>query len=651
MATRKANPVERQSVDLVKENIARLKELFPEAVSEGKVDFGKLRATLGEIVDDKPERYSFTWAGKRDAIRLLQVPSRATLKPCPEESVNWETTKNLFIEGENLEVLKLLYKSYAGRVKMIYIDPPYNTGKDFIYSDDYHDPLGEYLRLTGQRDDEGNLLTSKVDRSGRYHSAWLSMMYPRLFVARQLLGDDGVIFVSINDGEVLHVRLMLNEVFGEENYLATFVWVNEGNIDNQSRIKTNHEYVVLYAKDESRFPAPPVIDPNIPPDSKLFKKCIENTIVKNGPGNPVTAVKLPVGFPAGFQEGTIEPNADDTFWPKLDYSVRVSDFKTQNEVTVKSGWSSRHIFEQFIANGFRTVTDTKGQESSFYISETGAIIVKKERLEGQSHVLTVLRGLGTVQIETAKLKDWGLDYDYPKPTELLKYLIRVGSDPDALVLDFFAGSCPLAEAIISLNGENPANQRRFMVVQLPEPIPSHSGLRSSGFDTIAEIAETRIQKAISALKAQTADSLDFEDANRSQDIGFRVFTLTESSYRQWHGSEEKDGQKYTDEMALFTDPLLPGWKPEDVIWEVALKEGYGLSATIEPLQEIKSNQVFRVTDPDREQSFCICLDDKLSDEMAKTLMLGKEDLFVCRDAALTDEQAANLALQCKLKTI
>ena len=207
----KAESVPRTSPDLVSEQIDRLKELFPEAVSEGKVDFDELRATLGEIVDDGPERYSFTWAGKRDAVRLLQVPSRATLKPSPDESINWDVTKNLFIEGENLEVLKLLYKSYAGRVKMIYIDPPYNTGNDFIYTDDFTDPLDQYLAITGQKDADGNLLTSNPETSGRYHSAWLSMMYPRLFVARQMLSEDGVIFVSIDDHEVANLRMVMNE--------------------------------------------------------------------------------------------------------------------------------------------------------------------------------------------------------------------------------------------------------------------------------------------------------------------------------------------------------------------------------------------------------------------------------------------------------
>lgn len=249
---KKPTPVERSSVNLVTEQIERLKEIFPEVVTEGKVDFEKLKATLGEVVDDRPERYSFTWAGKRDAIRLLQMPSRATLKPCPDESVDWETTKHVFIEGENLEVLKLLYKSYAGRVKMIYIDQPYNTGNDFIYPDNFADPLDTYLKLTGQKSAEGNLLTSNPETGGRYHSAWLSMMYPRLFVARQLLQEDGVIFVSIDDHEVYNLRVLMNEIFGGENFVASVIWQKMYAPKSSAKhFSEDHDFIVVYAKNAS----------------------------------------------------------------------------------------------------------------------------------------------------------------------------------------------------------------------------------------------------------------------------------------------------------------------------------------------------------------------------------------------------------------
>jgi adenine-specific DNA-methyltransferase len=261
----KAEPVARDSANIVADLTERLKEVFLEAVSEGKVDFERLRTVLGDAVDTRQERYSFTWAGKRDAIQMLQVPSRATMVPLPEESVNFEDTGHIFIEGENLEVLKLLYKSYFSRVKMIYIDPPYNTGNDFIYPDNFADPLDYYLKLAGQKDSEGNLLTTNPETSGRYQSAWLSMMYPRLFLARQLLSEEGIVFVSIDDHEVHNLRLLMNEVFGEENFMAQLVWKSRQFPDARAvtRVSTDHEYIVIYARhsatslrDESKFSNP-----------------------------------------------------------------------------------------------------------------------------------------------------------------------------------------------------------------------------------------------------------------------------------------------------------------------------------------------------------------------------------------------------------
>src|SRR6202166_491886 len=240
------------SGDVSEGQVARVRELFPEVFVEGKIDFDKLKITLGAAAESGPGRFHFSWAGKDDAVSLLQTPSAGTLVPCPEESLNFETTGNVFIEGDNLEVLKLLFKPYFGRVKLIYIDPPYNTGQDFVYPDNYADPLKTYLQITGQADAEGNLLTSNPETSGRYHSTWLSMIYPRLFLARQLLSDDGVIFVSIDDHEVDHLRMLMNEIYGEENRIECFIWKKSyGGGAKEKYAVTQHEYVLLYAKDLS----------------------------------------------------------------------------------------------------------------------------------------------------------------------------------------------------------------------------------------------------------------------------------------------------------------------------------------------------------------------------------------------------------------
>ena len=272
-------PVARTSPDLTAELQSQLKSILPDAFAEGKIDFDKLRALLGSAVDTRQERFTFTWAGRGDAIATLQTPSRATLLPCPEESVDFDTTRNLFVEGDNLEVLKLLYKAYHQKVKLIYIDPPYNTGQDFVYPDDFRDPLAAYLKLTGQADAAGNLLTSNPETSGRYHSAWLSMMYPRLFLARQLLRDDGVIFVSIDDHEVHHLRMVMNEVFGEENFVATVLWQKVYSPKNSAmHFSEDHDYVVIYAREAE------IWRPNLLPRSEEANARYENS--DNDPRGP-----------------------------------------------------------------------------------------------------------------------------------------------------------------------------------------------------------------------------------------------------------------------------------------------------------------------------------------------------------------------------
>jgi adenine-specific DNA-methyltransferase len=255
------------SGDALEAQVAKLRTLFPEVFVEGKIDFDKLKATLGGAAESGPGRFSFSWAGKDDALSLLQTPSRATLIPCLDESINFETTANAFIEGDNLEVLKLLFKPYFGKVKVIYIDPPYNTGHDFVYPDNYADPLKTYLQLTGQTDEQGNLLTSNPETSGRYHSCWLSMMYPRLFLARQMLSDEGIIFVSIDDNEVHHLRMLMNEVFGEENFIAQVTWKKVyGGGAKVKHVVGLHEYVLCYARDKA------AIDfISLPPDPKILR--------------------------------------------------------------------------------------------------------------------------------------------------------------------------------------------------------------------------------------------------------------------------------------------------------------------------------------------------------------------------------------------
>jgi len=634
----------RTSADLTEESMAHLLEIFPECFTEGRIDFDKLRATLGEEVDSRPERYSFTWAGKRDALRLLQVPSRATLIPCASESVNFDQTNNLFIEGDNLEVLKLLYKSYFGRVKMIYIDPPYNTGNDFIYPDNFADPLDTYLRLTGQKDNGGNLLTSNPESSGRYHSAWLSMLYPRLFVARQFLSDDGVIFVSIDDHEVHNLRLLMNEVFGEENFVAQVTVLSnpKGRVLGE-HFARSHDYLLVYTR--------------------------------NALETELSISKTPDEVDAQYQESDENGrhrllelrNTHRQFGrfnrPKLYYSLYINPTNGEVFLHPEKGFIDvLPIWDDGFEGCWSWGREKASRERQLLI---GKAIGGKWKVYRKAYAIgengdTPRKKLKTIWTDKEYHTEKGQEaldelipgrvFQSPKPVALIKTQLELCNDLDALVVDFYAGSCTSAHAALELNCEDGGN-RRFVCVQLPEPTPEGSEARKQGFKTIAEVGKERIRRVIQKMKKESASKLDIKTRDTGEDLGFKVFKLAESNYKPWAGVEDKDSNQYAKTMDLYTDPLVPGWKPENVIWEVAIKEGYGLNSRIEPVPGVKGNAVYRVTDPDKAQGFRLCLDDTLKPATLKALNLGKDDIFICRDKALDDEGAANLALQCRLKTI
>jgi adenine-specific DNA-methyltransferase len=614
-------PVQIDTSDIAAEQCARLRELFPEAFTEGKVDFEKLRATLGDLVDDGPERYRFTWAGKRDAIRLLQTPTRATLMPCREESVNFDETQHIFIEGDNLEVLKLLYKPYFGRVKMIYIDPPYNTGNDFIYPDNYADPLATYLQLTGQQDAEGNLLTSNPETSGRYHSAWLSMMYSRLFLARQLLREDGVIFVSIDDHEVHNLRLLMNEVFGEENFIAQLIWKSRQFTDTRAitNVSTDHEYMLVYAKrsdfslrgverDESKFSNP-----------------------DNDPRGPWMSRSI-LGL------ATMEQR------PNLHYDIVDPQTGISYSPPANTGWRYSNERMQSLINDGRIL---------FPSSPSGRPREKKFRadliddyISFPSIIDDVFTADGTAEIREL----FGFQvFDFPKPSELMRRLVEQVTAQDDLVVDFFAGSSSIAYAVFLQNRQD-GERRRFICIQLPEPVAKDSEIVRRGFSTVADIGKERIRRVIAQMQEGEDGQLPL-DLRPDEDLGFKVFKLAPSNLRPWRGVEEDVPDVYAQQMEMFRDPLVDSWKAENVIYEVALKEGYGLNCCIEPVPAVSGTTVHRVIDPDRDQSFTICLDDHSDLADLNGLGLSPDDIFVCRDIALDDQAAANLALQCRLKTI
>ena len=632
-AKRRSKPkierVARTSPDLIAEQIARLRELFPEAVAEGKVEWERLRATLGEIADDQPERYSFTWTGKQDAIRVIQTPSRAALIPCPEESVNWEETQHLFIEGENLEVLKLLYKAYFGRVKMIYIDPPYNTGNDFVYRDNYTDPLDTYLKLTGQRDAEGNMLTSNPQTSGRYHSAWLSMMYPRLFLARQLLRDDGVVFVSIDDNEVHNLRMLMNEVFGEENLIEQIVWKKKYGSGALTRgLASVHEYVLCYSRASVRN----VEVPLSPAEIRQYKGRDAKFATRGG------YVTQPLAT----------TSKDDR--PNLRYPIIYEG----REIWPEKQWVwQKDRFEEARRNDEVVFNEQDGEVSvrvkQYLRNEDGTMRRAKP--------VSVLNGPFT-QEGTKELRElFGASvFDFPKPSALVRYLVSfvINSVPDCsgIYLDFFAGSATLGHAVLALNRLDGGN-RRFALVQLPEMLETPIALSDgTNLRTIADTGKERIRRVIGQMHGEDAARLDLPTRETTEDLGFRVYKLTESSFRQWSPPEGDRPEELARRVELFEDPLVEGWTPENVIAEVALKEaGFGLNYQASQVESITTNAVWEVRDPDREQRFLICLDEALENETIRALDLSRDDLFICRDSALNDTLAANLATQCRLKAL
>lgn len=605
------------SGDVLESQIARLREVFPDVVVEGRIDWEKLRITLGAAAEAGPGRFYFSWAGKDDAVSLLQTPSRATLIASPEESVNFGTTGNAFIEGDNLEVLKLLFKPYFGRVKLIYIDPPYNTGQDFIYPDNYADPLKRYLEITSQVDAEGNLLTSNPETSGRYHSAWLSMMYPRLFLARQLLRDDGVICVSIDDHEVHHLRTMMNEIFGEENFLASIVWKRRQVSDNRNltNVSTDHEYILAYSRGAG---------------------------VLLGTAKDLTKYSNPDNDPRGpWMSDNLTGLANREQRPNLHYDIVNPATGLSYPPLSSRGWAyDRTAMAKLIQEGrilWPANPDGRPRLKRFL-----------EEIRSKFTGFSSIQDFGYTTDGTREIEDLFGEkvIQFPKPVALPKQLceqITTASDHD-IVMDFFAGSCTTAQSVLELNQSDDGN-REFICVQLPEPTGSKT------FPTIADIGKERIRRVLGRMKGEAHEELALNRQAVAAHLGFKVFKLSQPSIQQWPTEEDRDPEAYVQKLSLFNDPLVPGWKPENVIWEVALREGFGLKTTFRCETLGNGNNVYEVIDPDSDQVFFICLDDQIKADLVKHLPLTAERLFICRDTALDDSAAANLALQCRLKTI
>ena len=552
------------------ERIKMLQSLMPEVFDEGKIDWEKLQAALGEDINFSNERYVLNWAGKSEAFRVMQQPSSATLIPCREESVDFDNTQNIFIEGENMEVLKVLQKSYFGKVKMIYIDPPYNTGNDsFIYPDRFSETKEEYLRRVGDKDEAGYMTHDGMFRrnskeNGQYHSNWLNMMMPRLYLAKSLLREDGVIFISIDDNEVHNLRLLMNEVFGEENFICQFVWQRAFSPKNDARfVSVSHDYVIMYAKQIECF--------NI---GRLERSDEANARYSN-----------PDNDPRGV-------------WMSSDISVKTYNPENDYPITAPSGriieppagrcWSlsKKAFFERLQDNRiwFGPDGDNTPRIKRFLAD------LRKQGMTPTS--LLLYKDVGHSQEgaqEVTKLLEAGA-FDGPKPLRLLKRLLVLANlEEDSIVLDFFAGSGTTAHAVMQMNKED-GGHRKFICVQLPEPCDEKSEAYKAGYKTIADIAKERIRRAGAKIreeveKEQTAENekLHFEGEQnncRMPDLGFKVFKLTDSNFKQWREIKGSDRDAWERQLFDFIDPVSDNAVIDNMVYELLLKNGKDLNSAI-----------------------------------------------------------------------
>lgn len=569
--------------------LQQLKEILPEAFAEGKIDWEKLKATLGEDVNFTNERYVLNWAGKSEAFKVLQTPTNKTLVPDKEESVNFDDTQHIFIEGENLEVLKVLQKSYFGKVKMIYIDPPYNTGNDsFIYPDKFSETKADYEKRVGDKDEEGYLTKDGMFRknskeNGQYHSNWLNMMYPRMFLAKNLLKQDGVIFVSIDDNEVHNLRLLMNEVFGEENFVANIIWEKRYGRSNDAKLmSTVSEHLLLYRKTESL---------NILREPRSEK----NNKDYSNPDNDPRGIWTSVSFVS-------QRTRDER--PNLGYTIQNPHTgKEYTHPTNSWKYNKEKYLEMLADNRFYwgQKNDQEFPRIKRFLSELPKGMVP---INLWKHSDTGTTDEGTKEVLELIGKNI---FTFPKPIKLIQRMLNMGGGENDIVLDFFSGSGTFAHAVMDLNKQNRGNLK-YICVQLPELTDEKSEANKVGFKTIADVAKKRIRKAskkihdeiqtliirsnkeITELKSQLDLEGKVEKINalktqieklKKQDLGFKVLKLDDSNFKQWRQIKGKDTEALEQQMKLFVDPVSENATIENMVYELLLKSGKDLNSKLE----------------------------------------------------------------------
>lgn len=628
-----------QSLDVTGSNIDKIARLFPQCVTERKdkdgktvlgIDFEKLRDELSaDVIDDGEERYQFTWPDKKSHAHLANTPTNKTLRPCREESVDFDHTQNLYIKGDNLDVLKVLRETYLGKVKMIYIDPPYNTGNDFVYNDDFSQETDEYKENSGQTDEDGNRLVQNMDSNGRFHTDWLNMIYPRLKVAKDLLTEDGVIFISIDDNEVENLRKVCDEVFGSGNFVNTFAWINNltgRQISGKGAAKT-WEYILVYAKNSSAISVFNIdIDfakKNMPDSYKGFNKDLRED--KYGP------------FAVGDTLYNHNRKFNEETRPNLVFSIFFNpiteEFKTGNigdsfpgfiEILPHNNGDGVHKYHAW------RWSKNKVENESFNLivlptSKDGFEIYTRIREFSKTTLKDVITNISNGDTEVQKLFDNHKYFDYPKSVALLRTLIGF-SDKDSIILDFFSGSATTAHAVMQLNAEDGSN-RKFIMVQLPENTDEKSEAYKAGYKTICEIGKERIRRAGKKIKEENADKEGIDKL----DIGFRVLKLDSSNMQDVYYTP----QEFT-MNDLFADNVKPDRTAEDLLFQTMLDLGVELSATIEQ-RTMNGKQVFFVND----NYLVACFDTDITEETIKAIAKLKPYYFVMRDSSLASDNVAD----------
>ena len=598
-----------QTTNIVDENIKRIGELFPNCLTErlndeGKpevaIDFDQLRQELSkDIVEGAEERYQFTWPDKRNAIRLANAPTTDTLRPCRDESVDFDNTQNLYIEGDNLQVLKLLRENYLGKVKMIYIDPPYNTGNDFVYNDDFSQTTGEYMHNSGQEDEEGNRLVANTESNGRFHTDWLNMIYPRLKVAKDLLSEDGVIFISMDENEIDNLEKVGNEIFGEHNLVGKVIWERAFAPKNDAKyLSDSHDYIIAYARNINSFSI------GLLPRTDEANARYKNP--DNDPRGPWTPDNMTV----------------KTYSASYDYEITTPNGSIMSPPNGRCWFTSKERMQKLI------------EEGRVWFGNDGGNMPRLKR-----YLADVQQGMTPITIwkytevghnqegrqEVKQLFDGKGYFDGPKPLRLLNRIITIANTyRDSIILDFFSGSATTAHAVMQLNAED-GGKRNFIMVQLPETTDEKSEAYKAGYKNICEIGKERIRRAGKKIKEESP--LTTQDL----DTGFRVLKLDSSNMQDiYYTPSEFNEQK------LFDDNIKPDRTEEDLLFQTMIELGIELSAKIEK-RSIAGKTVWSVSDG----YLMACFDEEVNETTITDIARQHPYYFVMRDSSLANDQVAD----------